>query len=189
MALKTNRKAYNNMYKSGIMPKLERKELNIDWLKSTYESGYVKLFPVAELGYAVNKKTGDWFMGVQRGMLDPIKTGLFYYNKTLFEVKIKHPDRSIYQNDPLVYMMEIVSVIPFKDKKNWTREGYVEEETIEVGSKYLTSQLLDTDSISKFDIESMEKIIKDFYIEVMWRTIEKKPKEFCSVTIGFKGEK
>lgn len=176
-------------FESGVMPETEREKLNIDWLKETYQSGYRKLFPQDKLNCTVNKTTGDWFIGIQRGMLDSIRVSFFYYNKTLFEVKIKHPERKIFKNDPLVYMMEIVSIIPFKDQKDWERVGFVEEVTTNDESIYLTDQLLDLDSIDKYDIKSMEKIIKEFFIEAMWRTIEKKPQEFNSVTIGFKEDK
>ena len=98
MAIRNTKDRDCKTYESGIMPDLERKFINIDWLISSYESGYTRHIPIPKLGYSINKTTDDWIMGVQRGWLDPIKINFFYYNGTLFEVKIKHPDQHLSQN-------------------------------------------------------------------------------------------
>ena len=87
--------------------------------------------------------------------------------------------------------MDIVSIIPFKDKKKWERVKDIEanKKNIIYGEdRYKTDQLLDRPSIVKYDIKSMKSVLKEFFIDVMWKTIEKKNIKYNSVTIGFNEE-
>lgn len=117
--------------------------------------------------------------------LEEIETYLWYFNKTLFEVKVKVPPRSVYKNDPLLYKMELISIIPFQETEIWKSNQKDKFQNMPSNESFILNDIFE------FSITEMESILKEIFISKAKKLIENKSVKFTEVTVDFSkvGEK
>ena len=177
---KVNKNDFYGEYIQSTMPNSDREYYDIDGIKDVYQEdkGFFKVW-MSDLYCFLNPRTEDWLFYIRLEYLEEIETYLWYFNKALFEVKVKVPPRSVYRNNPLVYKMKLISIIPFQQTEIWKSNKDKKFQYIPTNTSFIS------DDILEFSMVEMEGILKEIFISKTKKLIENKSVRFTKVSVNF----